>query len=115
MNYYGSCEKITWKNEKKCQHSFLIHSLYVEQSRRIQYNMNWFKSGEKTSNEKVDLVLILDPQISDGSSTQAETGREVKAGDRNFLKSCIYFMIKSQPPIMSKYTRIVTIFLPSGF
>lgn len=111
MNYYGSCEKITWKNEKKCQHSFLIHLLYVEQSRSNQCDMNWFK----TSNEKVDLVLILDPQISDGSSIQAETGKEVKAGDRNFLKSCIFFMIKSEPPIMSKYTRIVTIFLPSGF
>lgn len=46
---------------------------------------------------------------------QAENGREVKAGDRNFLKSCIFFMIKSEPPMMSKYTRIVTIFLLRGF
>lgn len=60
-------------------------------------------------------VLVLDPLISTRSSTHVEIGRQVKVGDTNFLKSYIFPIIKLEPPIMSKYTRIMTIIFPIGF
>lgn len=60
-------------------------------------------------------VLVLDPLISTRSSTHVEIGRQVKVGDTNFLKSYIFPIIKLEPPIMFKYTRIMTIILPLGF
>lgn len=72
--------------------------------------MNWLQVRGKKSNEKGDLVLVLTLLISVGSSTQTEIGREVKVGDRNFLKSYIFFIIKSAPPNVQVYQNCNYIF-----
>ena len=63
--------------KEKCQHSFLTHWLYTEQTRSNQ-SKDFKSEGWKQAIGKVGQALVLNPLFSVGSIIWVEIGKEVK-------------------------------------